>query len=151
MDNVDATRRGVRNLVSDVTGSIRRTIVNDQDAYTWQLEQALDDRTHVLRFVVGGQDHNCVKPGIHARTHEGATSVPEGARVKGIDISNSVVSRALRTKEFSGERLKLWRQKTGRPPTLLYARGRQKQPERALLSAESFLPPVVLISPRLHF
>jgi hypothetical protein len=42
MDNVDATRRGVRNLVSDVTGSIRRTIVNDQDAYTWRRRSMIE-------------------------------------------------------------------------------------------------------------
>ena len=69
MYHVDPTRRCVGKFVSDVTGSIRRTVVDDQDADARQLEQTLDDRPHVLRFVIGRQYDDSVKSRIHAHSH----------------------------------------------------------------------------------
>src|SRR5687767_2905099 len=69
MDRFDAARRCAHKFVSDLTGSIRRIVIDDQDAHARQLEQALDDRPHVLRFVVGRKYHDGVKSRIHARPH----------------------------------------------------------------------------------
>ena len=80
-----------RGLIRQGSRAIWRTVVDNQDAEAGRLEQALQQGREVVAFVVGGNDDQCLKPGV--RPHDpGHNQRPDASSIASL-ARRSAMSR----------------------------------------------------------